>query len=701
VTRNHHRLVVLGVLAAAACAPSPGPAVGPAAGDRATPPAPLPARPIQFPAFSETALPGGMRLIVVRNHSLPLARLDLYLAGGSVHDPAGRAGLAELTASLLDKGTATRSALEIAETIEGVGGTLSASAGTDFATVSSSVLSDHLPLAFQLVSDVVTAAAFPEEELETMRRRQLTGLQASMGQPGFIAARAFARIVHGAAHPYGAAQTPESVRAITREEIAAFHRARYVPGNALLVVSGDVTPEQARALAERHFGGWSGAGAAAALPPAPAAPGALRIHLVHRPGSVQSNILAGHPGLTPENPDYYAVQVLNMVLGASGNSRLERILRGERGWTYSARSLFSRPAGTGVFQANTEVRTAVTDSAVAGLLAELRHIRDEAPTAAEVEAAKAFLTASFPGRLETPVQVASQLATTRLLGLPAEHLTGYPERIRAVTVADLQRVAREYLHPDRAAVVVVGDARQVLPGLEAIAPVSLYDVEGSPLERAALEVRAAAERFSAAGLQPVVLALGVVFQGSEVGSTTLTLARDGEVWVAAQEAQVGPTVQRSETRFTGEFAPLSMLQSVQAGPVQGEVELRVEEGRIRGHAKLPPQAGGEREVDEALVAGTIFTGMETWLLAAAALAPGREIIVPLFDPTGGAVTSVTFRVAAEEEVTVPAGTFAAYRVEMSGGPQPATLWLRRDAPHLLLRQELAGQPVTIELRTMR
>jgi zinc protease len=700
MTQLHPRLALLGVLAAAACAPAAAPA-GPAPEGGATPPPPLPAREIQFPAFTETALPGGMRLIVVRNHSLPLARLDLYLAAGSAHDPAGRAGLAELTASLLDKGTATRSALEIAETIEGVGGTLSAVAGTDFATVSSSVLSDHLPLAFLLVSDVVRAAAFPEEELETMRRRQLTGLQASMGQPGFIAARAFARIVHGAAHPYGISETPETVRAITREEIAAFHRARYVPGNALLVVSGDVTPEQARALAERHFRAWSGQAPAAAAPPPPPAPAATRIHLVHRPGSVQSNILVGHPGLTPENPDFHAVQVLNMVLGASGDSRLERILRSERGWTYSARSSFSRPAGTGVFQANTEVRTAVTDSAVAGLLAELRRIRDEAPSAAELEAAKAYLTASFPGRLETPVQVASQLATTRLLGLPAEHLTSYPERIRAVTAADLQRVAREYLHPDRAAIVVVGDARQVLPGLEAIAPVSLHDVEGSPLERAALEVRAAEERFSAAGLQPVALTLGVVFQGSEVGSTTLTLARDGEAWVSTQDAQVGPTSQRSETRFTAAFAPLSMSQSVQAGPVQGEVELRVEEGRIRGHAKLPPQAGGDREVDEALVAGTIFTGMETWLLAAAALAPGREITLPLFDPTGGAVTSVTFRVAAEEEVTVPAGTFAAYRVEMSGGPQPATLWLRRDAPHLLLRQELAGQPVTIELRTVR
>jgi zinc protease len=630
-----HRFAVLGVLAAAACAPAVPVAEGPApAGVRQAPPPPLPAREIQFPAFTETALPNGMRLIVVENRALPLARVDLHVRSGSAQDPADRLGTAELVASLLDKGTERRTAVEIAETIEGVGGTLSASADRDDVTVRVGVLSDQLPLAFDLLSDVALRPAFPAGELETMRGRQLSALQAAMGNPGFLAGRAFSRVVYGDRHPYGTSQTPETVRALGREDLVRFHRAHFTPGNALLVVSGDVTPERARELAARYFGDWSGGAPASGAVPAPGMPDATRIHLVHRPGSVQTNILVGHPALTPDNPDYYAVQVLNMVLGAGNNSRLEQVLREQRAWTYSARSAFTRPRGTGVYQANTEVRTEVTDSAAAELLAQLRRIRDEAPTAAEVEAAKAFLTASFPGRLETPVQVASQLATTRLLGLPAEHLTGYPERIRAVTVADLQRVAREYLHPDRAAVVVVGDARQVLPGLEAIAPVSLYDVEGSPLERAALEVRAAAERFSAAGLQPVVLALGVVFQGSEVGSTTLTLARDGEVWVAAQEAQVGPTVQRSETRFTGEFAPLSMLQSVQAGPVQGEVELRVEEGRIRGHAKLPPQAGGEREVDEALVAGTIFTGMETWLLAAAALAPGREIIVPLFDPTG-------------------------------------------------------------------
>jgi zinc protease len=696
-----HRFAVLGVLAAAACAPAVPVAEGPApAGVRQAPPPPLPAREIQFPAFTETALPNGMRLIVVENRALPLARVDLHVRSGSAQDPADRLGTAELVASLLDKGTERRTAVEIAETIEGVGGTLSASADRDDVTVRVGVLSDQLPLAFDLLSDVALRPAFPAGELETMRGRQLSALQAAMGNPGFLAGRAFSRVVYGDRHPYGTSQTPETVRALGREDLVRFHRAHFTPGNALLVVSGDVTPERARELAARYFGDWSGGAPASGAVPAPGMPDATRIHLVHRPGSVQTNILVGHPALTPDNPDYYAVQALNMVLGAGNNSRLEQVLREQRAWTYSARSAFTRPRGTGVYRANTEVRTEVTDSAAAELLAQLRRIRDEPVSQTELEAAKSFLTASFPGRMETPGAVASQLATTRLLGLPAEHLTRYPERIAAVTVEDVQRVARQYLHPDRTAIVMVGDARQILAPVEAIAPVTLYDVDGNPLDRASLEVRAATERFTTAGLEPVTLTYGIVFQGNAVGTSVLQLAREGGAWAGTQTVQAGPTSQRSEVRFTDAMEPLSLSQNVEAGPMRIEVDLRVEDEQVRGTASLPPQAGGERTVDEPLVQGTLFPGMETWLLAATDLAPGRTFSLPMYG-TQGSVATVTFTVGAEEEVTVAAGTFRAHRVEMTGGEQAATLFLRADAPHLLVKQEVAGQPVAIELQSIQ
>lgn len=456
------------------------------AAQQTTPPPPLAERPVRFPAFSESQLPNGLRILVVENHALPLANLDLYVRSGFASDPEDRLGLAQMTAALLDKGTATRSAVQIAETVEGVGGSIGASADQDNLTVSVRVLSDQLPLAFELLSDVVLRPTFPQEEMETVRAQQLAALRAALGQPGTLASRMLERQVFGAAHPYGRRSTPQTVSAITRDDVVAFHGAHFVPANALLVVSGDVTPEQAQEMARRYLGEWAGGPAPRDAFPQPPARERTEIFLVHRPNSVQSSLYVGHPGLRPDNPDYYAVQVLNMVLGASGNSRLEEVLRSRHGWTYGARSRFSRLLGGGAFSANTDVRVAVTDSALAELMAQMRRIREEGVTEQELERAKSFMVAAFPGQLETAAQAAGTLATTRLLGLPPEHLIQYPQRVAAVTAADVQRVAREYLHPDRAVIVVVGDAAQVLERIRPIAPVTVFDVEGRPIDPATL-----------------------------------------------------------------------------------------------------------------------------------------------------------------------------------------------------------------------
>lgn len=462
----------------------------PAAAQQQQPPAPLPAQPVRFPAFSETQLPNGLRLLVVENHALPVANLDLYVRSGSASDPQDKLGLAQMTAALLDKGTPARTAVQIAETVEGVGGSMGAFSGPDNITLSVGVLSDQLPLAFELLSDAALRSTFPEQELETARAQQLAGLRASLGNPGFLASRTFDAQVYGASHPYGRQRTPQTVGALTRDDVVAFHRTHFVPANALLVISGDVTPAQAQEMARRYFGEWRGGPAPEDMGMTVPSRNEAEIFLVHRPNSVQSSIYVGHAGITPENPDYYAVQVLNMVLGLSGDSRLEEVLRGQHGWTYGARSRYSRPLLGGSYSASTDVRVAVTDSALAELLVQLRRIRDEVVPQPELDRAKSFLVASFPGTVETPAQAAGQLATTRLLGLPAEHLTSYPQRIAAVTAADVQRVARAYLHPDNAVIVVVGDATQILEKLRPIAPVSVYNVEGAPIDPATLQTPA-------------------------------------------------------------------------------------------------------------------------------------------------------------------------------------------------------------------
>lgn len=702
-------LVLAGMLAA--CGGNPPPAITPAANEpeavqpepamQAPPPA-MPLEPIEFPGFFETTLPNGMQLIVIENHAQPVVTASLFVKAGDARDAADHAGLAAMTAELLTKGAGNRSAQQIAETIEGAGGSLNAGAGADWTSVSTTALSDRLPLLLEVMSDVALRPAFPEDELNTQRQRALSGLQVELGQPGPIADRRFVREIYGD-HPYALRPLPETLANITREDLERFHRANFTPGNAVMIVSGDVTPQRAEELARRHFGSWSGGavaeGSFAELP----AEDATQISLVHRPGSAQSNIIVGHVGIRPDNPDYFALQVLNKILGGGSDSRLFQVLREQKSWTYGAYSQFTRPKDVGYFQASAEVRTSVTDSALVELMSQLRTIRDEAVSTEELEAAKSFLAGSFPLRLQTPGQIASQVAQIRLLGLPIEDLTEYREKINAVTAADLQRVAQEYVRPGRATIVVVGDATKVLEPLEAanIAPIELYDVEGNPLDRTALEVKASEQTFSTSALEPMTLTYGVMFQGNAVGTAINTLAKEGDAWVSTQQVKAGPTDQRTEVRFTGDLTPVSYSMSVSGGPVSVESQLSYENGKVTGSAKLPPQAGGDKTIDTEVVGGTLFPEMEAIALMVSDLEAGQTLTLPLYNVQSDGVVNATFNVTGTEQVTVPAGTFDAFRIEMAAAGQQSVLFVRRDAPHIVLKQEPAGQPLSIELQSVQ
>jgi hypothetical protein len=353
-----------------------------------------------------------------------------------------------------------------------------------------------------------------------------------------------------------------------------------------------------------------------------------------------------------------------------------------------------------MFTAAADVRTEVTDSALAELVSQLRRVRDEPVPAAELEAAKSYLVGSFPVGIETAAQVAVQVATTRVLGLPIEDLLQYNPRVAAVTAADVQRVARRYVHPDQATIVVVGDAAKILPGLERIAPVTLVDLEGKPLERSALEVRASTERFDYARVAPATLAYQVSFQGNAVGSQTVVLAKEGEGWTRSNDVQFGPLRQQSVTRFGAGFAPVSLTESV-SGPATGTASVALTGGRFKGEAKLPPQMGGEKTFDVAAVPGSVLEGMDEVMLGVAELAAGKTITIPQFNTGTGSVAAVTFKVTGVETVTVPAGTFPAYRVEVTGKQQPLVMWLRQAAPHVPVKYEITGQPVVVQLQSIR
>ena len=312
-----------------------------------SPPAPMPLRAAQFPPFAEATLPNGLRLLVVANHRLPIVSISLSFAAGSKFDPAGKAGTAEMVAGLLTKGAGARDADAVAEAIEGVGGSLSASAGADFVTINANVLATDAPLALSLIGDAVLRPAFAETEIELYRTQTLSALQLEQSQPEMIASRVFARGLYGE-YPYGRRQDPASVRAITRADLVTFHGARLRPGGALLVIAGDMNLERARSLVADAFRGWTGAlPAAASALPSPSARTRTEITLVHRPGSVQSNLLVGNLTWAPTDQRAYAATLANKVLGGGGDARLFSILREQKGWTYGAYSGFTQPRGQG------------------------------------------------------------------------------------------------------------------------------------------------------------------------------------------------------------------------------------------------------------------------------------------------------------------------------------------------------------------
>jgi zinc protease len=338
------------------------------------PPAPAPVKPAAFPPFQEVVLPNGLRVVLVESHRDPVVAFRLALPAGRAYTAAGNEGAADMVATLLTKGANGRTADEVATLIESAGGSFQGFAGTDDVSLAGNVLSNQTALAMQLLADAVTKPTFAEREVELVRTQALSALRLEEGQPGAIAQRAFNAALYGA-HPYGRAATPATVRAITRADLLAFHGRRVKPRGALLVVAGDVTMAQLRPMLERAFAGWTGAPAATPTLPAPPARARSEIVLVHRPGSVQSNIVAGNLTAGPADPTRYAATIANKLLGGGADARLFTILREQKGWTYGAYSNLTRPRGTGAFSATAEVRTEVTDSALVEMLGQLRRTR--------------------------------------------------------------------------------------------------------------------------------------------------------------------------------------------------------------------------------------------------------------------------------------------------------------------------------------
>jgi zinc protease len=426
--------------------------------DRSAPPELGSPPAFDLPPIQHIALSNGLEVMLLEKHQIPLVQLNLLIRTGSVHDPRGREGLAAMTATMLDEGAGERDALALAEAIDFLGADLSASAGNH-----TTVIRLHTPLArldsaLDIMADVALEPTFPAEELDRQRLERLTTLLQWRDEPSAIAGVSFAETLYGKEHPYGVPSmgTAQGLASITVEDHAAFRAAHFHPENATLIVVGDVTEGVVLPKLEAAFGSWeSGGGSTAELPPAGQVE-ARRIYLVDKPGAEQSEIWIGRIGVPRLTEDYYPILVMNTILGGSYSSRLNQNLREDKGYSYGAFSAFDFRPGPGPFIAAAAVETNVTAEALTEFMKELAGIL-EAVTQAELERARNYLALGFPQEFQTVAGTAGMLGELALYDLPDDTFDRHIERIQAVTVEDVQQVARKYLDPEKVAIIVVGD----------------------------------------------------------------------------------------------------------------------------------------------------------------------------------------------------------------------------------------------------
>ena len=450
------------------------------------PPVLGPVKPLTLPTVLERRLSNGLRILIVEQHELPVVDLVLVVRTGSESDPAGKEGLAPLVGTLLDEGTTGRSSLQIAEQISFLGISLATTAGLDASRVTLHAPVAQLDSALALMADVTLRPSFPGNEVERLRQERLTQLLQIRDRGPAMADQAYMAILYGPDHPYGHATfgNEASVASITRDDVLRFYQTYYRPNDAALVVVGDVRPDDIQRRLERSLGGWQAAPVPEiGFPPAPVTR-APTVYLIDTPRAAQSSVRMGTIGVARSTQDFFPIQVMNTVLGGAFTSRLNQNLRETRGYTYGATTGFDMRKSPGPFTASAEIVTEKSDSALIEFIKELRGIREPVPQA-ELDKAKSYVQLSLPAAMETTFGIAARLAAIALYDLPLDFLNTYSQRISAVTQADVQRVARQYVRPDEMNVVVVGDLAEIEAGIRAlgVGSVVVADPTGRPLVR--------------------------------------------------------------------------------------------------------------------------------------------------------------------------------------------------------------------------
>ena len=432
--------------------------------DRSTPPKPGPPPEVKLPEIQKRALSNGLTVWIVEQHEVPVVQVDLIVKSGSAVDPAGKFGLASFTAAMLDEGAGTRDALQIADAIDFLGAQIVTGSSVDASSVRLHVPVARLAEALPVMADVALRPTFPPREIDRLRDERLTDLQQARDDPAEIVRAAFPLAVFGPEHRYGTggAGTTGSIKSFTADDLRGFHASQYQPGGAALLIVGDVTADVAMPLLEESFGKWNAAAGAATnkVVPEPAQLRVRRVVIVDKPGAAQSQIRIGWVGVPRSTTDYYAIEVLNTILGGSFTSRLNQNLREQHGYAYGAGSAFDMRRVSGSFFAAAGVQTDKTGESVGEFFKELTGMLKPIP-AEEVSRAKNYIALGYPRDFETTRDIAAELADMFVYTLPDDYFNSYVQKIQAVTPEQVQAAAKKYIQPDKFAVVIVGDKKTI------------------------------------------------------------------------------------------------------------------------------------------------------------------------------------------------------------------------------------------------
>lgn len=450
------------------------------------PPPPGTLRPYAFPPVEQFQLANGLKVILVQKHTLPVVEGRVIIDAGSMREPATKSGLASLTGSLLSEGTGDMTGAEIARAMDAFGARYFTGANYNAAFADVVALKTVFPQALALAARTVTAPSFPVGEVSRVKNQAVASYQQVHARTAGLASDAFVRAAFDSTAPFSrpASGTPSTIGALTRDDVINWQRTMYAPSTATLLLVGDLTPAEARSIAQQGFGGWTATHAALAPVENPIRPSSgTRVILVDRPGSVQSSIIVGQPGFRATDPDYLSMVALNHVLGGGFTNRINLNLREKHGYTYGAFSTLDLRPGSGAFRVSSDVRTNATDSALVEAVNEYKRIASEPIPAKELQGAVNNLVSGFPSGVQTVQGLTQRIQQLIVWGLPVDFYATYRERLAAVTPEDVQRAAAARLAPDKVIVVVAGDLSKIEAPIRArnLGTVEVWDASGKKL----------------------------------------------------------------------------------------------------------------------------------------------------------------------------------------------------------------------------